>query len=197
MNSYRTYAEVATELGFELVEPLRPSTCVVFKAKDLRTGDYVNLKMPHLTYTPAISLWETQHISKENYLLEQIGFCQGVAGKRAFSRIDERRIPVLIKDFIEGRALSKEGVFIQEDNAKVISDAVEYIHSFGFADLDLLAKNVIIRCDGVPFLVDLGRGRKFANSADFRNFREFDLKNLEELLAGRKWARRDIDLISG
>ena len=88
-----------------------------------------------------------------------------IATVRAFE--EENGNPFLVMDYIEGQTLddilAERGKLTEDETVKLlkpVAEALDYAHQQGVVHRDVKSGNVIIRKDGVPFVLDFGIARE-------------------------------------
>ena len=94
-------------------------------------------------------------------------------------------IEAILKEPVQGVPLRKSAPHIKRKTKKELIAAVAYLHSHGFAGLDIGSPNIIVNLDGLAKIIDLDNGIFFSEDAQreesFRRICSQDLIQLERL----------------
>jgi hypothetical protein len=147
--------------GYELLAELgRGGMAATFRARRLRDGRVVALKVPH----PSGDATYLERFVREGKLGEAL---HHPAIVRIFEAGEEQGVPYLAMELLEGRTLKQEieahpeglGVRRALVVARSIAEALDYAHGKGVVHRDLKPENVMLLPDSAVKVMDFGVAR--------------------------------------
>lgn len=134
------------------------------------------------THHPVKFVQKVEHLLNEQKMLRH---AQGIAGVpqliHAHNRLDSRYTALanffkgeglcrdqdiaLIKEYISGEKMGEGQMLIDPKAQLALEVTVGDLHERGIADLDLKQANILIRDDGLPYLIDFGNATIFNDTS--------------------------------
>ncbi len=153
-----TELQTGTQLDHYQIEGVaaRSGMASIFRARDVRTGKQVAIKVPHPEMEADPALFD--RFKRE----EQIGMTMDHPGvMKVFGDEDHSQV-YMVMEWVEGRLLRKilnDGKLSAERATRLairILEALEYIHSHGVVHRDLKPENIMVDANDNIKLIDFG-----------------------------------------